>query len=79
MGVTIRNKRGTVLAGEIKEALEVSARTDGGLRTLRIELQRQDSEVEGGEAHEYALRGEDHPALVKVWDNEVDAAVYDKD
>ena len=26
-----------------------------------------------------ALRGEDYPALVRVWDNDVDAAIYDSD
>ena len=26
-----------------------------------------------------ALRGEDYPALVRVWDNDVDAAIYDTD
>ena len=29
--------------------------------------------------HDNALRGEDYPALVRVWDNDVDAAIYDKD
>ena len=36
--------------------------------------------IEFAEAvHDHALRGEDYPALVRVWDNDVDAAIYDKD
>ena len=30
-------------------------------------------------AHDNAIRGEDYPALVRVWDNDVDAAIYDTD
>jgi len=45
-------------------------------------ISRENALAGGREAHVQvgpALRGEDYPALVKVWDNEVDAAIYDKD
>ena len=47
----------------------LSSDTDGGVYTLTLPESATDN----------ALRGEDYPALVKVWDNDVDAALYDSD
>jgi len=47
-----------------------SDQTDDSINTLRLF-----SETD----HDNALRGEDYPALVRVWDNDVDAAIYDTD
>lgn len=43
----------------------------GGIYTLTI--------FDEAPERDNALRGEDYPALVKVWDNDVDAAIYDTD
>ena len=47
-----------------------SDQTDDGIHTLRL-FSETDPDT--------ALRGEDYPALVRVWDNDVDAAIYDTD
>ena len=60
-----QRRSGKVTGSVYADTVADSDQTDDIIHTLKLA--------------DNALRGEDYPALVRVWDNDVDAAIYDTD
>lgn len=71
MVVAMRIQKETT--GIIEGAVTGQFYVEGTVDTTTIVL------IATNDAFDSALRGEDYPALVRVWDNDVDAAIYDTD